>query len=107
MKAEKINELIWWAEGKDINPDSIYDTRSMYTEVSNDILDWVLDFDVCIEESSSYIICTYYVNIKWREWFSAVVNRDCPWWYGTSEDFAHELWKLYERAMEIQSYFNS
>lgn len=107
MKAEKINELIWWAEWKDINPDSIYDTRSMYTEVSNDILDWVLDFDVCIEESSSYIICTYYVNIKWKEWFSAVVNRDCPWWYGTSEDFAHELWKLYERAMEIQSYFNS
>ena len=107
MKAEKVNELIDWAKGRDINPDSIFETRAMYSDVSYDLFDWALDFDVCTEESGSYIICSYYVNIEWKQWFSAVVSRDCSWWYGTPEDFAHELWELYDRAMEIQSYFNS
>ena len=108
MKAEKINELIWWAEGKDINPDWDINCLGMYTECSNDLLDWELAFDIVDDKSDwEYIICSYYVNVKGKEWFSAIINRDCLWWFNSPEDFAKYVAVLYDRAMEIQSYFNS
>lgn len=107
MKAEKINEIIEWAKQEDINPDSICDCRRMYTQVSEDLLEDELAFDVCAEDGGDYLICTTYVNISGKEWFSAVVSRDVTWWWDAPENFAHYIAELYERAMEIQSYFNS
>lgn len=107
MKAEKINEIIEWAKQEDINPDSMYDCRRMYSQVSEELLEDELAFDVCAEDGGDYLICTTYVNIPGKEWFSAVVSRDVNWWWDTPENFAHYVAKLYERAMEIQSYFNS
>jgi hypothetical protein len=46
MKAEKINELIYRAEGKDINPDSIEQSLDMYRDVNEYILDNMFDFDI-------------------------------------------------------------
>lgn len=108
MKAEKINELIAWAEWKDINPESDLDCMYLYRECSENILDWELSFDLIDDKYDwEYILCSYYVNIEGKEWFSAVVSRDVTWWHDTPESFAHEMAELYERAMEIQSYFNS
>lgn len=108
MKAEKINELIWWAEWKNIKRDIDIECLSMYQECSNDLFEWELAFDIVDNDTdSNYIICSYYANIEGKEWFSAIINRDCLWWFNTPEEFASYMAKLYDRAMEIQSYFNS
>lgn len=106
LYSEKINEIIEWAEWKDINPDGSIKCLSLYQECSNDLFGGELAFDIVDNEGGDiYIICTYYVNVKGNEWFSAVVNRDVIWWWDTPENFASYMAKLYDRAMEIQSYF--
>ena len=108
MKAEKFNALIWWAEWKDINPDSDIDSMYMYRECSDNLLDWELYFDLIDDKSDwEYIMCTCYVNDPDKEWYSAVINRDCVWWFDTPEAFAKYVAGLYDRAMEIKWGFNS
>lgn len=108
MKAEKINEIIDWAEQEDLNPDADRECLDLLRRASDELLDGELEFDINDNKNDGeYIFCTTYVDIPWKEGFSAVVNWDVLWWYETPEKFAHELWELYDRAMEIQGYFNS
>lgn len=102
MKAEKINELIWWAEWKDISwKNGGEDYLYLYRSVSEEILDWLLDFDEAQDGGGTYIICSVYKNIEWKEWYSCIVSRECLWWFNTPEEFAKYVAKLYDRAMEI------
>lgn len=101
MKAQKINEIIDWAEWKNINLAWIHDCLSICREVSQDILDWLLDFDMAQDDGWHYMICSVYKNIEWKQGYSCIINWDVIRWRDTPENFAKYIAKLYDRAMEI------
>jgi hypothetical protein len=80
----------------------------MYRDVNEYILDNMFDFDIIHNLDWTYnILCTTYINIPKKEWFSVVINRDCLWWFDTPEYFAKYIAELYDRVIEIQNSFNS
>lgn len=101
MKAEKINELYDWAEGKDIKWQGGESYLFFYRSVSEELLEGLLDFDECHDDWGYYIICSVYKNIEWKQGYSCVVNRDCQWGFNDIRDFVLYIAKLYDRAMEI------
>lgn len=108
MKAEKINEIIDWAKDEDLNPDWDYECLDLHRRASEELLDGELEFDINDNRNDwAYIFCTTYVEVPWKEGFCAVVNWDVLWWYDTPERFAKDMAELYDRAMEIQGFFNS
>lgn len=102
MKAEKINELYDWLEGKDIRWSN--DTESylqLYQDMSKEIFDGLFDFDELWSSGEAYFICTVYKNIEWKQGYSCVVDWECEWGFDDEKDFVLYIAKLYDRAMEI------
>lgn len=111
MNINKLKEglrdnIFYRAEGKNINPRSIDEALDMYRDVNEYVLGNIFDFDILDDHyDTACIICTTYVNAKDKEWYSAVVNRDCIWWFDTPDACADYIMGLMERAREIKDLF--
>lgn len=101
MKAEKIDEIIEWVKQEDINPSNFDDWLFLFRDVSDEFLEWELDFDIGDGWDWHYIFCTVYKDVEWKQGYSCVVDRDVVWWFDTPENFAKYVAELYDRAMEI------
>lgn len=94
MKKKKLLDLIEVEWG--IDNENMF---TYYRRISEQILDSLLDFDM-LEDWT--VICTVYKNMTTDiDWYSCVVDWECPLGFKTTDDFVKYIDKIYKRAKEI------
>lgn len=98
MDKELKENLIKWCDEIYCEPLIRKDMIDIYRECSDDIFEMTFDFD---ELSWGEIMCNIYKDIPWAQWYSCVVDWDCPMNFGSKERFIEYMEKIYDRALEI------